>query len=179
MLRPALGLLALLAACGPPPPPAPVVLYVVRHAERLDASDDPPLSAAGEARARALADSLARWGLPSQVLATRFVRAFRTAAPAAALADLTVETYGGSPDAAADARALAAQLRRARAGQRVLVVGHSNTIPALLNALDGGARPDLAHGDYDGLYLVVVRQGRATVQRVRYGADDGTPDPEH
>lgn len=153
-------------------------VYVVRHAERLDASDDPPLNAAGTARAAVLADSLDRWGKPETVWSTRYLRAQQTVQPTARHARVDIRTYGGTPDAAADARALVSAVRATiRPGQRALVVGHSNTVPTLLNAFDGGNRPDLHHADYDGLYVVTLRGDRATVRRVRFGADDGTPDP--
>lgn len=160
------------------------MVYVVRHAERQDDSNDTPLSAAGAARATALADSLARWGLPDALYSTRYLRTQNTAAPTAARAGKAVEPYGGSRDAAADARALVERVRTLAPGRRALLVGHSNTVPTLLNAFDGGTRPDLDAADYDGVYLVTLhRTGpgasavRATVRRVRFGADDGTPDP--
>jgi len=171
--------LLVVAGCRTMPTVEPVTtVYVVRHAERLDNSNDPPLSAAGTARAEALADSLDRWGQPEAVFSTAFVRTRETARPSTQRAAASLRTYGGTPDAAADARDLAASLRATlRPGHRALVVGHSNTVPVLLNAFDGGTRPDLNHADYDGLYVVTLRDGRATVRRVRYGVDDGVPDP--
>lgn len=167
-------------------------VYVVRHAERLDGSDDSPLSPAGEARARALGDSLVRWGVPGASYSTRYARARRTATLAAPA--LNPRRYDRSPDAAADARALAAEIAatfQGRAPAPILVAGHSNTVPVLLTALDGRPRADLAHGDYDGVYVVRLhrrwrRTGqafepvelRATVTRRRVGADDGVADPE-
>ena len=186
-VRPLLAVASLaafsLAGCrtAAPPPPPDAVVYVVRHAERQDDSNDTALSAAGEARALALADSLARWGLPDAVYSTRYVRTQGTAAPTAARAGKAVEPYGGSRDAAADARALVDRVRTLAPGRRALLVGHSNTVPSLLNAFDGGTRPDLNAADYDGVYLVTLHPPgsavRATVRRVRFGADDGTPDP--
>lgn len=180
MIPRALVFAALAAAgCRTVSAPEPVAtVYIVRHAERLDDTNDPPLNAAGTRRAAVLADSLARWGLPQSVWATRFARAQQTAQPSALRALVDVRTYGGTPDAAADARALVAALRAMlRPGNRALVVGHSNTVPTLLAAFDGKARPDLDHGDFDGVYVVTLREGRAAVRRVRYGADDGVTDP--
>lgn len=199
---PALALLSLAATlgacrstrvcCAIQPFDTEQTIYVVRHAERLDATDDPPLSAAGEARARALGDSLARWGAPDVAFATRFVRAHQTAT--GALPSIAPQRYDHTSDAAADARTLAATLRtvyRTRTPAPILVVGHSNTVPVLLTALDGRPRPDLAHGDYDGVYVVRLRRRwrkgvrnfepiktQVTVTRRRVGADDGVADPE-
>lgn len=196
LLAPVLGACrSLPAASREPAERAPTetvqTVYVVRHSERLSAAGDPPLSAAGEARARALADSLVRWGAPGASFATRFARAQRTAQLAAPA--LTPQRYDVSPDAAADARALGARVLAAAAAPDaapLLIVGHSNTVPSVLTALDGRPRPDLNDADYDGVYVVRIHRRtaggdgtaessvvRVDIQRRRVGVDDGVPDP--
>jgi len=67
---------------------------------------------------------------------------------------------------------LVARLLERHRGQTVLVVGHSNTVLPLIDAL-GVARPvaELSDADYDYLFEVTLpTDGAATVQAHRYGA---------
>ena len=174
MTRSLLLLAALLAAAAPARAQDSTVVNVVRHAEKADDSADPPLSAAGEARARALAERLAD-ARPDAVLVTQYVRTHATAAPtlaAARLAPWQIPTRGGElPHAAAVARAIRGEL----AGRTVLVVGHTSTVPAVVHALGGPELPELCETEYANLFVVVLRDGAAPrFERRTYG----TPDPE-
>lgn len=111
---------------------APAATYIVlRHGEKVDdGSRDPALGEAGQARAARIAATLRDAPLEA-VYATAYRRTQSTAAPAAAAHGLEVRTYeAGSP-----AAAFAAELRAAHPRGTVLVVGHSNTVPALAAAL--------------------------------------------
>ncbi|HET8786496.1 MAG TPA: hypothetical protein VFM38_12730, partial [Candidatus Limnocylindrales bacterium] len=69
----------------------------------------------------------------------------------------------GGPQAVADT------IRHAYAGKTVLVVGHSNTIPAIVAALGGPRFPDLCDSEHDALFVMVL-DGRTTrLVRSRYG----------
>ena len=133
----------------------PTVVYVIRHAEKADdGSADPALTTAGEARARALAERLASVDLAA-VYATQFRRTRSTATPAAQAAGLAVTVQparGGQ--VAEDARALADRIRAEHQGRSVLVVGHSNTVPAILEALTGVSPGVMGDHDYDDLFIV-------------------------
>ena len=148
--------LAVLLLCGLARPlAAQDAIFIVRHAERADASADSPLSSAGEARAEHLAALLKDAGI-TQILTTDFTRTIQTAAPLASALHLdAVALKAGDQDA------LLARLRAASPHDRVLVVGHSNTVPALLHAL--GVTPDVTMNDaeYDNLFLVVPHPGAA------------------
>jgi broad specificity phosphatase PhoE len=133
------------------------LVIVVRHAEKAAApADDPALSAEGEARARALAAALADADVGAVVVTPRR-RTAATAAPLAAARGLTPEVVpfgpAGADGVAAHARAVAAAARRHRGGA-VLVVGHSNTVPAIVAALGGPRLPDLCDAAYASLFLV-------------------------
>ena len=143
------------------------LVIVARHAERADggsmagggAQTDPPLSAAGEARAQKLAAMLADAGVTA-IVTTEFKRTQDTAKPLAATRGLTPMTMP-----ARDTAGLVAMLKSSHAQGVVLVVGHSNTVPAIIKALGGGdvTVPDT---DYDSLFIVVPATG--TVTRIRY-----------
>jgi hypothetical protein len=53
----------------------------------------------------------------------------------------------------------------------VLVVGHSNTVPAIIEAL-GAVRPaPICDPEYDNLYVVTIGpDGKAGVVRAKFGA---------
>jgi broad specificity phosphatase PhoE len=142
------------------------LVIAVRHAERADsgamatsAQTDPPLSAAGEARARKIADTLREAGIAA-IYTTEYKRTQDTAKPLAASLKLTPQVIK-----AADTAALVASLKSAHASDVVLVVGHSNTLPAIIKAFGG---PDVRIGDdqYDDIFIVVPATGAMT--RIKY-----------
>lgn len=162
-----MALLAMLAAA--PALAADTVIVVVRHAEKAsDDPRDPSLSDAGQARAQALARSLADAGLDA-AYATQFRRTRQTAEPAAQAAGLEVAVRPVSADnAAGDARALLAEIRALPAGSTVLVVGHSNTVPGLVEAFSGQPAPDMPETEYDRYTVVVLGEHGARVLTSRY-----------
>ncbi len=104
---------------------------VVRHADRsADGSEDPPLTPAGEQRAERLAEYLAdRHGVA--VYATPYRRTQTTAAPTAAAWQVPVTAY----NAQTDATDLVMGIQRQHAAGPVLIVGHSDTVPAIVAEL--------------------------------------------
>jgi broad specificity phosphatase PhoE len=141
---------------------APIVVYLVRHAERAeDGTDDPPISMAGEERARLLADMLRDAAL-TQIHTTDFLRTRATAAPISDQAGLEPTLYGVD-----DLGAFAALLR-ATPG-RHLVVGHSNTIPVLVGALGGDPGGPIEQDEYDRLYMLTLTEAAVTTVLIRFG----------
>lgn len=138
---------------------------VVRHAEKADdGSRDPPLSAAGEVRARALAAALDHAPLHA-AYATAYRRTQATAAPAARAHGVAVATYDASR-AAAD---FVAQLRREHRDGTVLVVGHSNTVPAIAAALCDCQVTAMGDDEFDRLLTITIdADGHATLHEGRY-----------
>lgn len=177
-------LAVLLGGCAPRVAPTslasdetPTVLVLVRHAEKAaEPAADPPLTVAGEARARALADALADAGVEA-VVASQFRRTMETGAPLADRLGVEVETRPLTGDPAEAARTLALDLAVEYRGRTVLVVGHSNTIPTMVNALTGLSLVDLDDSDYDGLYVVVLDGGGPGASARLVHAQVGAPDP--
>jgi len=157
--------------------PAPLVL-LVRHAEKAsDPADDPPLTAAGEERAQALAAALRDAGVTA-VITTQLRRTHDTAQPLAAARGITPEVVPvGWEDIADNARAVAAAVRR-QAGEAVLVVGHANNIPAVIAALGGPHLPDICASVYANLFVLIPGAGEARLVRSRFGATDPDPGPD-
>lgn len=143
------------------------VVYLVRHAEKLDDSADPPLTEAGLIRARLLGAMLQDAGV-TRILSSDYQRTRDTASPLAERIGLEVEIY--------DPRALdeVAQRIRSEAG-RYLVSGHSNTTPALVERLGGDPGEPMREADeYDRLYVLTVGARATTTVLLRYGSPPGT-----
>lgn len=131
--------------------PAPHTIYVVRHFDTPEGVKDARLTPRGEARAQALV----RWfeGKPlAAIYVTPFTRTRASAAPLAAATGLKPIDYDWTDDA---------RLVEAVEGQRgdVLIVGHSNTVPEIVERF-GGTRPGpLVHADFGDLWI--VREGKS------------------
>ena len=139
-------------------------VIVVRHAEKMDQSDDAGLSPDGLRRAKALADLLRGAGV-THIIATEFRRTQDTAAPLAAALGLPVDRVP-----ARDFAALAAKIHGFEPDAIVLIVGHSNTIPPMLATLGWPNQLDIKDPDYDNVFVLTPRPGqRAAMVRLKYG----------
>lgn len=139
-------------------------IVVVRHAEK-DVSgdrDDRGLSAAGIARAQRIAQRLQTADVQA-VYATGYRRTRDTAAPTAQAHGLTVTGYAANEPA----DAVATRLRKAQGS--VLVVGHSNTVPAIVSALCQCAVAPIDEARFDDWYeLRIDAAGAVRLQHARY-----------
>jgi broad specificity phosphatase PhoE len=162
------GTLAAQAATQPAAAGAPTVVLVLRHAERAaEPGPDPALSEAGAARARQLAEA-ARDGQVRAVFASQFRRTRETAAPLAQAAGVAVTERAITPaNVERYADDLAREIRDRHAGQTVAVVGHANTVPALVGALAGRPAPAMGEGDYGDVFVVVVPAGGGAARTLR------------
>ncbi|HET7553522.1 MAG TPA: phosphoglycerate mutase family protein [Gemmatimonadaceae bacterium] len=150
-------------------------VIVVRHAEKaVGQGEDPHLSAAGRARAEALARSLEDAGVTA-VITTQWVRTTETAAPTAREAGVMPKVMPVEWDSVSrDAADIAAAVRR-HPGGVVLVVGHSNTVPDIVAALGADRPTEICDSEYDRMEIVTVETGGgARLIESRYGA----PTPE-
>lgn len=153
-------------------------VYIVRHAEKAaNPVNDPPLTEIGQDRALALKEVLADAKI-SAIISTPTIRTTTTAKPLADALGLTIETVPVQGSIAAHAGQVAAAVK-AKAGQSVLVVGHSNTINAIATALGGPKIADLCDGEYDQIFVLHLAEGApARFARLRFGAptlDRGCP----
>ncbi len=142
------------------------VVWLVRHAERADDGmadqPDPELSETGRARAAELARFLGDAGITS-IHSTPYRRTQQTAAPLAEALGLPVEAY--------DPRDTAAFVESLHAPGRHVVVGHSNTTPALVQQLGGDPVSAIHEAEYDRIYVVVLgADGSVTSTLLRFGA---------
>ena len=148
----------------------PATVIIVRHAEKASQTEaDPVLSDAGTQRARDLATALGDAGIGS-VITTQYQRTRLTAADVLAATKLTpiVVRAGG----AAHAVDVAAAIRARPAGEVVLVVGHSNTVAAIIGALGGPKMGNICDSQYSNLFIMEMTGPAPKLIRANYGKPD-------
>lgn len=142
-------------------------VYVVRHAEKADASADPALSPDGLTRASALAASFA--APVDLILTSPLQRTRMTAGPTAERFSVDVRPVTLEDGVAAHLEETIRRLRGLREDQTALVVGHSNTVPLIVRAL-GAEADDMADCEYDRLTVLTLNGDGASAAVRRYGA---------
>ena len=139
---------------------SPSVIFIVRHCEKaMESTDNPNLAEEGKKRAAHLAEILKNTGIEA-VYSTNYKRTMQTAEPLATVLKITPTAY--EPREAAFGEMLR------KSGKKVLVVGHSNTVPELLNQLTGtkNYQPNDGYGD---LWVVTMLENQpVTVLRLSY-----------
>lgn len=128
------------------------IVYLVRHAEKEITEDkDPLLTKEGRERANRLQNILKEVDL-DKIYSTNYQRTQLTAAPTANNKNIEIQAYNPR-----DLDAFATQLKAEGKGQKILVVGHSNTTPTLTNALLGQQKfTKLDESEYGHLFVVVL-----------------------
>jgi broad specificity phosphatase PhoE len=149
---------------------ATTTVIFVRHAEKATLPEgDPGLSPAGQRRVaeltRQLKDADVVAGI-DVVYSTPYRRTEETARPIAEALDLPINSYD-----AADTEAIMEYILREHKGKIILVVGHSNTVPALIGNMGASKKvPVIEENEYDNIYIVSVPWfGKTKTIRLRYG----------
>jgi broad specificity phosphatase PhoE len=129
------------------------VVVVMRHAEKAaGAGDDPPLSPEGVARAARIAATFAPGRAIDAIFVTTLRRTQETVRPLAGALGVPVITLPPN-----DLDGLERRIFGEYRGRRVLVVGHSDTVPELVRRLgDGADVPPIADGEYGRAYVIAV-----------------------
>jgi broad specificity phosphatase PhoE len=139
-------------------------IILVRHAEKdtSAAADlgDPNLSTEGLQRVEKLVEKIKRYR-PGAVYSTDLKRTRATAAPMAKRRNLEVQIYDAKkPDELID------QIMKSKT-KRFLIVGHSNTIPALANFLTRkNLFQSLDESEYGTIWIIRIRKGKETKTEV-------------
>lgn len=143
-------------------------IVLVRHAEKVMGTiEDPPLAPEGVRRADRLAQMFgevkAGNGL-DVIYVSDTKRSQQTAGP-------LLSRLGAAPVIypAGDVDGTVRKVLREHRGGRALIVGHSNTIPSLIQKLSGQVVPAIPDEEYDNIYVVTVPSfGRSSVLRLKY-----------
>ena len=150
---------------------ATTTVIFVRHAEKATMpTDDPGLSEAGKMRAVELARQLSEADVVAgidAIYSTSYRRTEETVQPVATALGLPITSYDAS-----NTETIMDEIVRQHKGKIVLVVGHSNTVPALIGNMGASKNvPEIDEGEYDNLYLVSIPWfGKTKTIRLRYGA---------
>jgi len=133
-------------------------IVLVRHAEKaasteMDKTGDVDLSAEGRERAERLAQAIKKYK-PHEIFSTDYKRTRQTAEPIAKLRGKEIQIYDPQKQADLIPKILASTT------DHYLIVGHSNTIPALANLL---AKKDifkqLQDAEYGVIWVIRIKKG--------------------
>ena len=141
------------------------VYFIVRHAEKL-AGNDPMLSTEGNERAGDLYRRLKNEKV-EKIYTTKFNRTIHTADSLRIYQNIDTAYYAGDTEGKGFLRALE---KRAEPANRILVIGHSNTLGGIIRAI--GAEYTITTVDenkYDALFIVKIKNGKAVLVEEKYG----------
>ena len=147
-------------------------IFLVRHAETVAPKGTTlrPLSEAGQRRAALLGMILKDAGI-NAIFTSDLERTVKTAEPLAkllriepkALEQLTTQFKQNDIDA------FVALLRSEHRRDIVLVVGHANSVPALLKALGHSLEGDIPETEFDNLFVLIpMSEGPPKLLRLRF-----------
>ena len=134
--------------------------YIVRHAEKANATPDTALSAAGFQRAQDLADYLSDKGIDN-VYTSQYLRTQQTAQPTADAAGKVPVVY----EIHAQFDDMITQLKSHKDNRSILVVNHSNTVPDIIDALmESPQGIVIPENDFDNIYHVKIKRATNSVR---------------
>jgi phosphohistidine phosphatase SixA len=144
-------------------------IILVRHAEKDTTAKgstmmqaDPPLTQQGLARAEKLVKVLKKYEVDS-IFSTNYTRTKATVAPLAKKHSLSVQTYDPKK-----LEEFANRLRQIK-GKTVVVAGHSNSTPALVNAILKEKKfENLDESVYNKIFIVIIKKGKMKVTIKEY-----------
>jgi 2,3-bisphosphoglycerate-dependent phosphoglycerate mutase len=141
------------------------LFFVVRHAEKDTAGGtNADLNPIGRGRANALVKILKKIDI-TKVLSTDKPRTKNTANPIAKAKHCPVDIYDPKQH-----QEVLEKLIAENKGKKIVMVGHSNTVPQIINILRGGnEEKEFSEADYSRLYIVSVKNVReAKVLLIRF-----------
>lgn len=134
--------------------------YLIRHAEKKDTSKDPELSEEGKLRAKNWANYFDEIPI-DYFYSTATIRATTTCSIIAASKKKDIQLYNHK-------EFTINELLSKHQGKTILIVGHSNTIPVLINTFLGEEMyPMIAENEYSSLYILTI-QGDSIKHQLKY-----------
>ena len=136
---------------------------LVRHAEKVKGVKDPDLTKEGLERAKSL-EYLLRDVKIAAIYSSDYKRTQQTALPTAKAKKMEVQSYDPR-----DLTGLIEKVEKEYAGKTVLIVGHSNTTPALAKLLTGTDYASFDESIYDNFFMVnIFEKGKGKAFLLKY-----------
>ena len=134
--------------------------YFIRHAEKVDNSQNPDLSETGLKRA-------ALWNILfsevdfDEIYSTDYKRTIQTASPTATAKNIQIKLYNPKT-------INLDSFKKEKLGKKVLIVGHSNTTPKFVNQMiNQNLFTDIEDETFGNLYIVTIIDGVITFQLLK------------
>ena len=141
-----------------------ITVIILRHAEKdLTNEDDsnPDLSAEGKLRAQKLVEIINKYQ-PEAIYSTDYERTRATVRPLARKRRMLTQIYSAGNPAALKETILSGKIKR------LVVVGHIDSTPALVNLLLGSEKyKQLDEKEYDKIWIVKIKRHRKIPNDVR------------
>lgn len=139
-------------------------IYLVRHAEK-DTGKNPAISLIGKERAGDLYRELKNKGI-QKIFVSQYRRSQMTGDSLRIYAGIDTMHYMADTTG----KGLISRLTGQKKIKRVLVVAHSNTIPAIIRSF-GHPYPqaEIADNEYDNLFLLRLKKSKTVLSTKKYG----------
>ena len=137
-------------------------VFLIRHAEKIAATDkDPALTEAGITRANGLVDLFSN-AKPNAIFTTQYQRTQLTAMPLSEAISVPITVLDINADNTDQYPALLMEkICVLPKGSNVLVVGHSNTLPAIVEAWTKEPVKPIADDEHNRFFMVKIRNCKA------------------
>lgn len=123
--------------------------YFIRHAEKVDSSQNPDLSEKGLKRAELWNKIFSEISF-DEIYSTDYKRTLQTASPTAATKKIEIKLYNPKT-------INIDSFKKETLGKKVLIVGHSNTTPKFVNdIINQNLFSDIEDETFGNLYIVTV-----------------------
>lgn len=131
-----------------------VKIFLFRHAEKgNDGTNNPDLTFIGEERAKKIAFILEDFNI-DKIYSTPFIRTRKTVSVLAAQKNIEITSYDAKD------QSFSSSLLKNKNGETIVVVGHSNTIPMLVNKLIGKEiYKELSETEYGKFWMLTFSNG--------------------
>jgi 2,3-bisphosphoglycerate-dependent phosphoglycerate mutase len=123
--------------------------YFIRHAEKVDNSQNPDLSETGLKRASLWNNIFSEVDF-DEIYSTDYKRTIQTASPTATTKKIEIKLYNPKT-------INIESFKKETLGKKVLIVGHSNTTPKFINdIINQNLFSDIEDATFGNLYIVTV-----------------------
>lgn len=142
-------------------------IILVRHAEKAKSNDNNPnLSEIGQQRAKKLAKTLKNASI-NAIYATEFARTQETAKPLSEIINIPIKIIeANSTDK------LVNEIQDKHKGENILIVGHSNTLPSIIEKLGNIKIQEINENEYNNLFILnISKNDRAKLLSLKYGKE--------